>query len=281
MKINLGFEKEIVKGYKNGRLIKELATDFSCHHMTIRRHLKGKIKFRSWGGDVSKAKTKNWKFSKKQKDILEGLLLGDGCITGWKKRKRSKIFILANNSKEFCLYIKKLMPKEYSNLFRNSENSFHLTGKSCSFIKELYKKWYKNEKIVPRDFKLNKTNLYYWYLCDGSLRKQTGRKDSIYLYTDGLHLLYVKKLSKQLKKISFENTIIKHNYATKKEEYGFAIRISAYFTQKFLDFLGKNKIHDYAYKWNYKNISLKNKPRVILQRSIINYKAKSGERRKK
>lgn len=259
MKLNFEFEKEIVKGYKNGKLIKELATGFGCHHMTIRRHLRSKVKFRPCGEDVSKAKTKNWNFTEKQKDILEGLLLGDGCITGCKKRKRSQIFILANDSKEFCLYVKKLMPKDHFNLFRNSENSFHLVGKSCSFIKKLHKKWYKNEKIVPRDFKLNKTNLYYWYLCDGSLKNQNGRIKTIYLYTDGLSILYVKKLSKQLKKLGFKNTINKHNYATKKERYGFAIRISAYCTKKFLDFLGKNKIKYYAYKWGYKNISLKKK----------------------
>lgn len=257
IKISSQIEKEIIKKYENEGLISNLATNYNCHHMTIRRHLKGKVKFRLWGRDVSKAKTKDWKFSEEQKDILEGLLLGDGCITGYQRRKRRKIFVLSNNSKEFCLHVKKLMPKDYFQIFPNTKKSFHLTGKSCDFIKNLNKKWYKNEKVLPKDFALNKTKLYYWYLCDGSLKSQIGRRSCIYLYTDGLNLKYVKKLSDQLKDLNFINRILKHNYVTKKEGYGFAIRISTYSTLKFLYFMGKNKIQDYAYKWNYQDLSNK------------------------
>jgi hypothetical protein len=254
IKINPQTEKKIIEEYKNEKIVTDIAINFGCHHMTIRRHLKGKVRFRPLGEDVSKAKTKNWDFSKKQEDILEGLLLGDGCITGYKTRERRKFFVLANNSKEFCLHTKNLMPEGHFNLVPNSKDSFHLVGKGCNFIKRLHKEWYKNEKIVPQNLILNKTKLYYWYLCDGTIRNQKGRRSNINLYTDGLHLMYVKILSNGLREMGFQNNIFKHNYATKKENYGFAIRISAYSTKEFLSFIGKNEVKYYEYKWNYQTI---------------------------
>lgn len=251
IKISPEAEKEIAKRYNKGELIGDLARDFNCHHMTIRRHLKGKVGFRPLGEDVSRAKTKEWFFSDKQKDILEGLLLGDGCIPNSKNRERRKVFILSNNSKEFCLHTKNLMLKNHFNLFFNTQKSFHLAGKSCDFIKKLHKRWYKNEKVLPGNFNLNKTKLYYWYLCDGALINWPQKRSCIYLYTDGLNLKYVKRLSCQLKNLGFINKISKHNYATEKKEYGFAIRISSYSSKEFLNFIGKNKIKDYAYKWNH------------------------------
>ncbi len=255
MKIGFNQEKEIIERYKKGRLISELSNCYDCHHMTIRRHLNGKIKLRANGLDVSKSKTKNWLFNDLQKDILGGLLLGDGCITSNFQRKLSKKFVLANNSKEFCLHIKNLMPEGHFNLVKNSKVSFHLVGKSCDFIKKMFYDWYKNEKVLPGYFKLNKIKLYYWYLCDGSLRNRSERNPNIRLYTDGLHINYVKRLSEQLDNLGFKNTVVKHNYASScKKDYGFAIGISSHSTRDFLTFLGNNKVKFYDYKWHIKQI---------------------------
>lgn len=123
--------------------------------------------------------------SQKQKEIITGVLMGDGCINR-EERKKPRLQVYMTNkkylnylSKEFGIFStgvydhvsnedrKNLAPgsvnnENYSDVYR-FETRGHLAF-------EEFADWYSSgEKVFPEDIKLTPTVLKHWYVCDGTI----------------------------------------------------------------------------------------------------------------
>jgi len=218
----------------------------------------------SMADKVHRVKQNHFIWNDEMKQILDGELLGDGCLQRYKNRPLiDYYFVLGINSKEYCEYIVKSFPMGLFNnrvyLSKNNKTYF-IKSRSDPYLTEQHKRWYKNKKeIIPSDLKLTPKACFHWYICDGHLAKRENRNSYINLYTDRFDKKQIEKiLIKQLIDIGFNAKIFKH-YRAKNDNRGFAIRISTDSTRSFLNFIGKPIIKDYKYKWDRdRKIEIKN-----------------------
>lgn len=160
--------------YENNTSTKELAKLFKCNRSTILRrlHLAG-ASFKGKGRDQHA----NYIDYQPMIEILEGELLGDGCVNP--SSKSSARFRYNTSSKEYSSWLKDLMISYNMEFGPDYEFNGCIESKSKSYrsFMPLYNKWYVNEiKIVPEDFRLTPINLMHWYIGDGHLKKLTNRK---------------------------------------------------------------------------------------------------------
>lgn len=246
------FVKEIISDYNSGMFIYKIAEKYTMDFRKVRKYLvENNIKLRDNNLEVSKARTKLFKLTKNQISILEGFLLGDGCIVNNNTRKYHKAFTISNTSKELVIKIKKMFPINFfSNIYKNKYNCYYIYSKSCNQIKYLYNKWYNPLRIIPNDFKINKINLYWWYISDGMLSKRFKRKDWIKISSVSKHKSSLLNIIKQLKKLGIEAylKIAQHNM---DYNHGFSLYINIDNTPKFLNFIKPNILKDFEYKFNY------------------------------
>lgn len=132
----------------------------------------------------------NRKFmNKRLLEIINGCLLGDGCI--YAKKGKYHYFSYSSKSKEFLEWLKRFFDEfeihSYISLSNKKTNVYSLgfyinTQKESNELMLLRQKWYiqengKTRKIVPKDLELTPTTLLFWYLGDGSLIRRK-KKDS-------------------------------------------------------------------------------------------------------
>jgi len=119
------------------------------------------------------------KWSSVQREIFDGLILGDGNIHIRKGRWKSYKFQLSCKHKEFCEHVIEVLPSE---LFPNNQpyevtrvrggreyKWYNIASRYDDYIAEQYSRWYPNgTKCIPSDLVITPTVLKYWYLGDGS-----------------------------------------------------------------------------------------------------------------
>ncbi len=139
------------------------------------------------------------KFSSEQEEIVNGLLLGDGCLNIDKKRK--KISPRLANTRQLIDFdylqwqYEKLKdfystpPKTYVILDNRTENiyqSCYANSRTGQIFLDYYYNWYPNQiKIVPKDIKLTPMSLLVWFLDDGCVVKSSEHGLTIKFATDG------------------------------------------------------------------------------------------------
>lgn len=126
--------------------------------------------------------------SKTQKQILTGLLMGDGTLAN---RNKTPYLQCTMTNKEYLEHLSAIFPNSskvtLSKTASKSAAENRKSGFSNSAQKENYSdvyrwatisrkslknysKWYKEEgKIFPKDIKLTPYVLKHWYVCDGGL----------------------------------------------------------------------------------------------------------------
>jgi len=192
-----------------------------------------------------------------QKEIIDGILLGDGCLYIPKNGKNASLRFLAKNKdhveyifkyfKDFCNFddikSRKYFDKRTSKIYQ----SYYFFTKSKIDFTEIYYKWYKNGKkrLVPKNIILSKKILLTWYIDDGCLHKD-GR---LSLSTDCFDEESVKNLVSKLSNFSAKYEIRKNN--------SIKIIIPRIKSKDFLNFIGKCPIKSYDYKWNVKDYKIK------------------------
>ena len=147
----------------------------------------------------------------KLKDIIEGCLLGDGCIEN--KVDKYFYFKVSARDEKFVEWIKQLLENFNIHCWISHENKklysagFYINTCSYNELLLLERKWYKKGekrriKIVPSDLKLTPTTLLFWYLGDGSLirrKDDTARVPHISLATNSFSKEEVEFLKNRLK----------------------------------------------------------------------------------
>ena len=188
--------------------------------------------------------------------IIEGSLLGDGCIS------QNGIYTQFAKDKKFLEWLAKVfseiglccnvVPVRSRTSF-SSSNAYELYSHTCPALLLLRRKWYKRneEKIVkriPKDIKISGTTLLYWYLGDGnfqrSRRKEVQKRGRPYirLYTNDFLREDVELLIEKLKQIGLRfNTNPKLN---KKMKKGYILRLGPDDVLKFFKLVGFKPIEE-------------------------------------
>mgnify|MGYP003292196942 CR=1 FL=1 len=191
-----------------------------------------------------------------QKEVLNGCLLGDGCLNIHKNGKNA-IFSYTSKSKEMVEYVagyfsnipnngisySEYYDKRTNNLYSRYTFKTHVN----SVFTEIYHKWYVNKiKIIPPDLILTPRVCLFWYLGDGCLNNKTGY--SLFFATNCFSKTNLEKqIIPQMKK--FEVSLIKGG-KSKKGETQYRIYIPRRHIKSFLDYIGDCPVNFYSYKWN-------------------------------
>lgn len=202
-------------------------------------------------------------------EILDGCLLGDGCLYLHKNCKNA-CFAYTSSQRDHAYFIfesfKQYTTERYKNgpvkrlVFDKRTNKTYTTyqfrTKVLDIFTEQYERWYqKNKKAIPEDINITNTALLYWYIGDGSLHKI---HNSIKLSTDCFSFQEVKKLCINIAK--YEPKIFKNNNKP-------TINIPRKNVPNFLLDIGDNYPPCYAYKWDYKDYK-NNPPRFITKETF-------------
>jgi hypothetical protein len=124
-------------------------------------------------------------FNDKQKQIFEGLMLGDGGLI-WKGS--NCCFENCDVHKEYLTWLQRqlgienisyVVPK-YNSFFADIVDLYRLSTKVIPSIRDEYKRWYpdgkgtnenRHYKVIPKDIELTLTKVLFWYIGDGGYIK--------------------------------------------------------------------------------------------------------------
>jgi len=161
-------------------------------------------------------------------EIINGCLLGDGCIKEDRyKDRRYFAFKLTAKDRNLLEWVaSKLKSLGVDNVWITKEKrnnvynlNFYLNKYSIPELLNLRDKWYQKEngktiKVVPKDLKLTPTTLFFWYLGDGSLirrRNDKTRVPHIVLATNSFRKEDVEFLKEKLKELGLNFYIVESN----------------------------------------------------------------------
>lgn len=197
-------------------------------------------------------------FSEEEKQIINGLLLSDACLT------KGNYLSINTSSNDFINYIYNSLPKyiwtntgiRIKNIYDKRSNKtfimYRLQTHTNLYFKELRNKWYlNNKKVIPNDILITNKTLLFWYLGDGCVLQNHIKKRtySIKLCTNSFNDIDVKNiLIPQLNKYTARLMYVEKNNPV--------IIIPRYKCDEFLLDIGNCPFNDYLHKWklySYKN----------------------------
>ena len=196
-------------------------------------------------------------FTKTQKEVLYGALLGDGSLIKHKNGINAQ-FTYLSKSKQHVSFVAEYF-KEYwsgegikdtSYIDKRTNKKYHhsqvKTYTNPGFTKEYYH-WYINgKKHLPEDLTLTPLTCLIWYIGDGGICHNT-RSENIKLSTQCfLKEEQEKILIPQLS--DFEATLMKADLGSNGEQQ-YYIYIPHRKEKAFLDYIGECPFEDYKYKW--------------------------------
>lgn len=199
------------------------------------------------------------KISENDKDILKGILMGDGCVTETNENCHSMsiditrpLFLSWLDEKFPALFNQprlkissedRLKKDSEDSLFGIDENreykdAYTINSRVHPYFTKMRQKWYSDEgKVFPDDLELTPPLLKMWYVTDGGLSFKNGKDkaDSVRIYTknENHRLEYLCSL--------FDEVGLR-NYKTE-----YAINIPA--VDDFFEFIGKEHVPGFEYKW--------------------------------
>ena len=178
--------------------------------------------------------------SETELEILNGHLLGDGCLQ-IHKRCKNAVFSLQRVATD--LEYLKWSKSNLINIFKDTTIKYKSTQdkrtgktyysvclrtKTCSELTNLYNKWYKNKlKRVPEDIKLTPITLAVWFADDGCVSKDSVNSLGVKLSTDGFIKDDVEHLASLLKEYC------PYVYKSEKHKEQYNIRIFSEYAKKF------------------------------------------------
>jgi len=234
-------EKSEVELYQMGYTSTEIAKIFGVCDWTIRDRLKKQgIKIRSRGKRLNQEY-----ISSRQLEVLDGEMLGDGCLSLRKRYKNAYIewhLKRLGHVELLCHEFENLDPSFHTRY--DNKNGWKLWTKCNPGLTQQYKRWYPNKvKIVPRDLELTPLVCYHWYIGDGYFSKN----HAIDLYSLGFTKEDNEYLITLLSKIGISGTLrITNKYESGEKYFIFLGKMEA---KKFLEYIGPCRTQDYNYKW--------------------------------
>lgn len=245
------FNDLIIKEYLLGSSANSLAKKYNKNISSIVYLLrKNNINIRTISESVNYHLKENFQnqyelqLSQQDKEIIIGLLLGDGSMRIMKKGI-TPYYSHTDKHPEYIQYLINYFESigiECGKMKYNIHNKCYcFQTKTYKCFNELYNLFYPNKKILP-DIKLTPLILKYWYIGDGSLCKQTGTNRKK-VQIDCIHRNDF--ILDQLRNIFGENC----NYYDNWHYY-----ISSTYTKDFLNYIGECPIECYEYKWSLEDV---------------------------
>lgn len=205
-------------------------------------------------------------FSQREKEFIDGALLGDGHVT--KPRGNSCQFSYITSKKGHAEYVyqklKRMAVGEckdgpvkslvYDKRTKKTYTSYRFRTVSNITFFHTRQRWYpEGIKIIPSDIKLTPISVLIWYLGDGAMMKAS-RSYYIKLCTNGFDKNNIERvLFPQI--VQYRPSFIR---ATANQWW---IYIPRRHIDAFLTFIGKCPVLEYVYKWkreDYKREAFKN-----------------------
>ena len=190
-----------------------------------------------------------------QKEVLNGALLGDGCLYLHKNAVNAN-FQYTSKSRQHVEFVTSFLKDQWSGKGITGDSYFdkrtnktyyrfsYRTYVNKTFTNEYYRWYISGVKIIPHDLILTPLTCLIWYLGDGCINR-ANRSEFIKIAT---HCFAKEDLEgillPQLK--NFEASLIK----AKDDQY--FIYIPHRMEELFLNYIGECPFSDYEYKWNYK-----------------------------
>lgn len=177
------------------KTLSEIAKDQGVDTRTIHYWME-KFNLERRSNSMSKhlAERNTVEMNKKLTDLIEGSLLGDGCLqeyylgTYYSRSDKHKSFIIWLMNTLESLGIESNGP--YQKESSSGATVYDLRSNSYYQLNELRNKWYpEGKKRIPEDFKINNTKMFFHYIGDGShgkfhyKRKNSGRRCRITMYS--------------------------------------------------------------------------------------------------
>lgn len=206
-KYNIIIEPELLGSlyWGNGYAILHISSIFGCSGETIRNKMKKYgVPRRSASGELT-----DFTFNAKQKEIFEGLMLGDGSLR-WGTNNCN--FSNTDIHKAYLIWLQKhLGIKDISRIIPMYKDGFvhehQLYTRVIPSIRDEYKSWYpdgagtnenKHYKIFPKDIEITPIKMLFWYIGDGTYHKRnkTATFTNCLVFDDWLSLS--KKICKVL-----------------------------------------------------------------------------------
>jgi hypothetical protein len=210
-----------------------------------------------------KLRPRTVEFTDREVSIVEGELLGDGCI--YEREPGACHFKLETTTREHAAYLKRELPRGFfprDNPYSNERTTELGSGPSMRWIvysrtqekmAEMHETWYEEydrgyRKVVPPGFSLDRTALLHWYWGDGSVGYRKDGTPRVDFSTHGFPEESVVRLQRELEQMGYENYT--WEYSRVENGSGLAIRLTDGASTPFLeDMVGSNCIEAYEYKF--------------------------------
>ena len=181
-------------------------------------------------------KVKHCHLSDKEMEILDGLMISDGCMsstTGISAR-----FTCGFKYESLLHEIKKVFPSfEFGNIIQNKKTKcFHMKSRMYSEFLDENRRWYVDgKKIIPKDFRFTSTSCFWWFISDGYLNH-----NNVYLCTMCFNDEDLSFIMEEFKKLDF-----KVNLTGSK-----CVSFSKESSEKFINWILESNypLDDYTYK---------------------------------
>lgn len=205
-------------------------------------------------------------FSEREREFLEGALLGDGHVT--KPRGQSCQFSYTTSKRSHAEYVheqlKRMVVNEckdgpveshtYDERTEKTYTSYRVRAICNLSFYHLRNRWYpEGKKVVPSDVELTPLTMLLWYIGDGALLTPN-RSQYIKLCTNGFPKDNIEQVLLP-KMQQYEASLVK---STPSQWW---IYIPRRKIETFLSFIGDCPVSDYTYKWEvrpykYKGVEL-------------------------
>ena len=243
------FNNQIINEYLSGESANKLSKKYNKNISSIMYLLrKNNIPIRSIGDNVIKVKyNKNHiNFTLTFKEFLICSLIWD-CSLRIIKKGRNPYYTHTDKNKQAILYFKQIFEKEgikTSKIWINKHSKCYCfqTEARKEFL-EFYNLFYPNtsKKELP-NINLTPTILLFWYMGDGSIKKQKGTLNNACQISNKFGNSFILN---QLKSLFNNNS---NYYKEKNRQVGlFYIPHKGFI--KFIDYIGECPIECYKYKW--------------------------------
>lgn len=200
---------------------------------------------------------RNTDLSDHHKQIIEGLLLGDGSVIRQKRDRTAKLSV-RTTEKLFADHIVLSFPLSI-NVYSYQPKTTIIRGKECrckenykveskvdNSLNEFREKWYLDGvKVIPSDLELTPVSIRYWFYGDGTSSFMNSHKSVVLVfYTNSFLYSECEFLQKQL----LEKTGVYFNINSDRGKPILKVssRKAAF---DFFQYIGECDVDCYKYKW--------------------------------
>ena len=175
--------------------------------------------------------------SNNQKEILTGVLMGDGSISDdGNERLR---FVVEMKNEPFLQWLHKQIPEFSTGVKKKSKGTYYISTIRCPEFRKMYDNWYDGDKKFPESVELTPTVLRMWYVTDGHLKQTSGRP----MMTIGCKNEFDRK--------EFLSDLIEF---ADPSFYSNGLWLSVDETERAFEYMGTSPVSGFDYKWENINV---------------------------